>query len=104
MQQFLATSNATDNRQLGSVTRGVGGATKSFGATVCAVGAVPESLYYSLIVGVLPPKVATAAVAFSSQCGIDKRIRYAPNVCVYGQWRGIKEEEYRGSKWKGNPR
>lgn len=81
MQQFLATSNATDNRQLGSVTSR--GATKSFGATVCAVGAVPESLYYSLIVGVLPPKVATAAaVAFSSQCGIDKRIRYAPNVCV----------------------
>lgn len=64
-------------------------ATKSLGATVRTVGAVPESLYYSLIV-VLPPEVA-------SQWQIDKRIRYALSVCVCEQWRGKSIEGVDGT-------
>lgn len=64
-------------------------ATKSLGATVRTVGAVPESLYYSLIVGVLPPEVA-------SQWQIDKRIRYALSVCVCELWRGKNIEAVDG--------
>lgn len=61
MQQFLATGNATDNSQLGTAAAGGGKWwLRSYPAQQFAQLALcQKAFYYSLIVVLLPPRVAT---------------------------------------------